>query len=105
MVIHMGDHTERQHTPPPPTLAHHQLRPLTFPHPPTPTPSPPPPHLKPRLLFRPWRMLSPSSSAVRCPRAWSRCSRWVATVDLPLAERPVCGGGGGERRGEEGVGG
>lgn len=45
--------------------------------------------LNPRFLFRPWRTLSPSSSAVRRPRSASACSSVQATVDLPDPERPV----------------
>lgn len=36
-------------------------------------------------------MLSPSSSEVKWPRSWSRCSRVHATVDLPLPLRPAPG--------------
>jgi hypothetical protein len=43
----------------------------------------------PRSLFRPKRTLSPSSRYAARPR-WRRCcSRAVATVDLPEADRPV----------------
>ena len=54
-------------------------------------PSPP---VKPRLAFRPCRMLSPSSSTVRRPRCASACSSVQATVDLPLPLRPARSGGG-----------
>ena len=44
---------------------------------------------KPRSLFSPNRTLSPSSRYAARPRCRRCCSRAVATVDLPDAERPV----------------
>src|ERR1700722_601291 len=43
----------------------------------------------PRFLFRPWRMLSPSSTNVCLPRECSRWSTVLATVLLPQALSPV----------------
>lgn len=43
----------------------------------------------PRFLLRPWRMLSPSSSAVRRPRSYRACSSVHATVLLPEPLKPV----------------
>lgn len=44
---------------------------------------------KPRSLFRPKRTLSPSRRYAASPRCRRCCSRAVATVDLPEADRPV----------------
>src|SRR5215471_7660777 len=45
--------------------------------------------VKPRSRLSPWRTLSPSSTNVRLPSAWSFCSKLLAIVDLPAPERPV----------------
>lgn len=45
--------------------------------------------LKPKSLFSPNRTLSPSSRYAARPRQSRYCSRAVAMVDLPLADRPV----------------
>ena len=45
--------------------------------------------LNPKSLFSPNRTLSPSSRYAATPRLSRCCSRAVAMVDLPLADRPV----------------
>ena len=44
---------------------------------------------KPRSPHSPWRTLSPSSTNVRHPIAWSRSSTAWASVDLPDPDSPV----------------